>query len=211
LPEVIEQFSRKSPNVAIHVSHVQATEQFQELRDRNIDLMLATISQPSADDDVDATVLYHDEHFVVAGKESPWTRRRKVTLADLTNEYWILQPRGNFIRTLIEEAFHRHNLEAPRAMVTSVSIQLRMRLLGNGRFLTVISGSVLRQNIERWSLKVLPIDLGIQRTISVVTLKNRTLSPVVQRFIEEARAIAMPMSPSARVHKKSSVAARRIT
>jgi DNA-binding transcriptional LysR family regulator len=203
LPEVIERFSRKYPNVSVHVSDVQATEQFRELRERNIDLMLATISPSDADDDIDAGVLYHDEHFVVSGKQSAWARRRKIVLAELANEHWILQPQGNFVRTLIEEVFRRHDLEAPKAMVTSVSIQLRMRLLDSGNFLSILSGSVLRQNIERWSLKVLPIDLGLRRTISVVTLKNRTLSPVVQRFIEEARAVAMSMFPPARAHKKS--------
>jgi hypothetical protein len=44
---------------------------------------------------------------------------------------------------------------------------------------------------EDWSLKALPIDLGIRaRNVSIISLKHRTLSPVAERFIEHARAAA---------------------
>jgi hypothetical protein len=40
-----------------------------------------------------------------------------------------------------------------------------------------------------WQLKALPIDLGIRaRNVAIITLKHRTLSPVVELFIEHARA-----------------------
>jgi DNA-binding transcriptional LysR family regulator len=66
-----------------------------------------------------------------------------------------------------------------------------MQLLATGRFLTIMLGSVLRQNAQRWSLKALPVDLGIPPVpIAVFTLKNRTLSPVVQVFIEHMRRVA---------------------
>jgi hypothetical protein len=45
------------------------------------------------------------------------------------------------------------------------------------------------------SLKVLPIKLrGNRRSIGVVTLKNRVLSPVAQLFIAQARSLAKAMA-----------------
>jgi DNA-binding transcriptional LysR family regulator len=75
---------------------------------------------------------------------------------------------------------------------------LRKHLLATGRFLTALPDSVLRYNAKQWSLKALPIDLGVEpRAVAIVTLKKRTVSPVVQLFIEHVRAVAKTMfSPS---------------
>jgi hypothetical protein len=41
----------------------------------------------------------------------------------------------------------------------------------------------------------LPIDLGVKlRRAAIVKLKNRTVSPVVQLFVEHLRAVAKTMS-----------------
>jgi hypothetical protein len=40
----------------------------------------------------------------------------------------------------------------------------------------------------------LPVDLGVKpRSIAVVTLKNRTVSPVAGLFVEHVRAVAKTM------------------
>jgi DNA-binding transcriptional LysR family regulator len=58
----------------------------------------------------------------------------------------------------------------------------------------VLPDSVLRYNAKQWSLKALPVDLGVKpRAVAIVTLKNRTVSPVVQLFFEQVRAVAKTM------------------
>ena len=64
-------------------------------------------------------------------------------------------------------------------------MHIRTYVLSKGKFVTAIPKSLA----DRYSLKALPVDLPV-RSFSVVTLKNRTLSPVVERFIECAREIA---------------------
>jgi hypothetical protein len=78
---------------------------------------------------------------------------------------------------------------AARQSVVSRSMNLRNHLLATGRFLTVFSASMLRFNAKAWSLKALPIDLRVpHRRVAIITLKGRTLSPVVKLFIDQARA-----------------------
>jgi DNA-binding transcriptional LysR family regulator len=82
-------------------------------------------------------------------------------------------------------------LKAPSEKVTASSMLLRSRLLATGRYVTVLPDSVLRYNVKQWSLKALPIDLGMKpMSVTLITLKNRTLSPVVQLFVEQVRAVA---------------------
>ena len=195
LPEMIDQFSRKYPRVLVHVASApMATHEFRELRERTVDLSLGRILKPLADDEIDAEVLFQDEYFVVAGSRSPWARRRKVALADLLDEPWAFPPPNNVFASLMAQAFTAHGLELPRAAVTSYSAAIRTRLVATGRFLTIMAGSLLRHNAERWDLKALPIALdALNIPVAIFKLKHRTVSPVVEKFIEHLRAAAKSM------------------
>jgi hypothetical protein len=140
-------------------------------------------------DDLDTEILFDDTHCVAAGARSRWVRRRKVTLAELVNEPWIF-PATQVIDALIAEAFQAHGLKVPQERVSASSILLRNHLLESGRFLTILPSSVMRYNARKWSLKALPIDLGVKpRPVAIVTLKNRTLSPAVELFVGHVRSI----------------------
>jgi DNA-binding transcriptional LysR family regulator len=170
-----------------------ATLEFRELRERLVDLVLARIPGGFAADELDIEVLFEDPNRVVVGAKSRWARRRKVTLQELADEPWLF-PSSEVIRTLIAEAFEARGLKVPRERVSASSILLRKHLLATGRFISVLPDSVLRHTAKQWSLKALPIDLGVKpRSIAIVTLKNRTVSPVVQLFLEHVRAVARAM------------------
>jgi len=71
-----------------------------------------------------------------------------------------------------------------------------LSLLASDDFVGAESGSVLRFNIDRFPLKILPVDFPVRSwPVVIVTLKDRTLSSVVQSFIECAREVATVMMP----------------
>jgi len=77
LPQVIDQFSREYPRVLVHVVNTTAaTQEFHELRQRTVDLLLGRILRPVADDEIEAEVVFQDDYFVVVGSRCPWARRR---------------------------------------------------------------------------------------------------------------------------------------
>src|SRR5450759_1065451 len=194
LPAVIARLSRRYPQIVVSVVQaITATLEFRELRDRKVDLALAIMPGSFGEDDLDIEILFDDPNRVVVGTRSRWARRRKITLAELVNEPWILPP-NQVVSALLTEAFKAHGLEVPQERVNAGSILLRNHLLATGRFLTVLPDSVLRYNAKQWSLKALPVDLGVKpRPVAIVTLKNRTVSPVVQLFVEHLRAVAKTM------------------
>jgi DNA-binding transcriptional LysR family regulator len=72
---------------------------------------------------------------------------------------------------------------------------LRNMLLASGRHVAVLPGSVLRFSAERFGLRALPIRLPSSRaSISIITLKGRTLSPVARVFADCAREVAKPVA-----------------
>jgi DNA-binding transcriptional LysR family regulator len=78
-----------------------------------------------------------------------------------------------------------------RASVYTHATNVRIRLAPTGRFLAVITPSLLKLSTNHMPIKILPVELPqTQRQIGIITLKNRTLSPLAQCFIECAREIA---------------------
>lgn len=196
LPAIIQRLSRDHPKIVVHAEYAEhATTEFRELRDRSMDVVIGRMSQVSAHEDLKITPLYEEEYYVVASARSPWARRKRVALSDLVNEPWLHMPPGVIISKLIEEAFKRKKLEVPPARVTSLSMQLRTQLVANAGFLTIMPNTMFHYSAKLWQLKALPIDLGIRaRNVSAITLKHRTLSPVVELFIEHARAAARSLA-----------------
>jgi len=192
VPAVIDSLCRTHPRVAVHVVTAQTgTQEFRELRERNVDIMVGRLFRPIPDDDIDVEVLGSDRFFVVASTHNPLARRRKLSLADLVDEPWVLYPPDNVVGVYFADMFHRNGLEFPSKRVVTFSLDVRMHLLATGRYLTMLGSQVLHYNAERWSLRRLPIDLGIPHMpIAVFTLKNRTISPVVRVFVEHMRSVA---------------------
>jgi DNA-binding transcriptional LysR family regulator len=74
----------------------------------------------------------------------------------------------------------------------ALAVPLRAQALANSRFITSFPRSALRASAGVYGLKLLPVDLPDRPwSAIVVTLKNRTLSPVVERFIECVREVAL--------------------
>ena len=192
VPDVIDRLSQRYPHIYVHVIITDtSTLEFRELRERKVDLLLARMPETAVEDDIDLDIFFDDPHFVVAGSQSPWARLRKVTLPDLVDAPWVF-PRGQVVRGIIAGTFRAYGLSVPRERVTSGTLHLQIHLLATGRFLTITSQSLLRYNARPWSLVALPIDLRVKpRPHAIVTLKNRTLSPVAELFIKELKTVAI--------------------
>jgi len=191
LDHAIDRLARHYPEIVVRVVAASAEPlQYPELRERRADMALARISRSFTSADLDVEILFEDPARVAAGVRSPWARRRKVSLGELVDERWTFTS-DEVIRGMIEEAFASRGLAPPREKVSASSMLLRGRLVATGRYLTVLPDSVLRSNGKSWGLKILPVDFATRpMAVTIVTLKNRTLSPVAQIFIEHVRAVA---------------------
>jgi DNA-binding transcriptional LysR family regulator len=197
LPQIISRYSRQYPGVAVHLDDVSAHAAEAPgpgLRERRYDCILQRITTPlsaaDAVDDLDAEVLFDDELVVVAGVHTAWARRRKIDLAELVDEPWILPPPGTWYYGFVTQLFCTRGLPVPKASLVTHSVALRNRVLGEMPYITTYAKSLIRLNGDRYGLKVLPVDIATQRLpAGVLTLKHRTLSPIVERFVATARDI----------------------
>ena len=169
-----------------------------KLRDRELDFVVQRLrSYPLVSDsfdDLDTEIVFDDELVVVAGGPSPWSRRRKIDLAELVNEPWILAGQPSWPHRILSEAVAARGLGMPKTVLRTYSVHIRANLVASGRFIATFPKSVAQYYTERFALKVLPVDLPVQPwPVVLLTLKNRTLSPVVEHFIVHLRDRTHPL------------------
>jgi DNA-binding transcriptional LysR family regulator len=196
LAPLVHRFCLEYPRIALRVDPLPTpTLELPDLHARKLDLVVARLSKPHAQDpfgnDLNVEVLFDDQPVVAAGANSRWARKRKIDLSELVNEPWVATPRETLTTIAMEQAFQASKLPIPRIRITTFSLQLRVHLLATGTFLTAMPRSLLRLNADGIRLKALPVKLPIHSfPVAIVTLKNRTPSPVVQLFLERLRTFA---------------------
>ena len=193
---IVDRLSRQYPRLAFRVTIGDLPDlQDRELREHDIDLMIGRLPDAIPAEDTETEVLFHENAFVVAGKNSPWTRRRKIELAELINEPWSLAMPESFPGVLVERTFRERGLAQPRTGMRSQSLEMKLAMIATGRFLGILPAVMLHFSATRLGLKILPVDLPFKPwPVGIITLKNRTLNPAAQLFIESARKIVKPFA-----------------
>ena len=103
------------------------------------------------------------------------------------------------------EAFRARGLDMPNVSMKTLSVHLRTNLLATGQFITAFPHSVLNLYARRFALKVLPLGLPVRPwPVVIVTLRHRTLTPVVERFIECAREVVKSLAPGSKARRLQS-------
>jgi DNA-binding transcriptional LysR family regulator len=192
---VIDRLSRRYPQIVFRLVAEDVGTLCRELIDRNIDLLIALRAGPTLDAGLDFELLHNDSYVIAAGAQNPWVRRRKIELAELADEQWVLPPPESFIGSAFGNVFRNSGLDYPRATVISYPHDVRITMLATGRFLSMFLASILRFLDKGREIKALAVDLPIADVqMGIFTLKNRAVSPVAQLFIEQAREIAKPLA-----------------
>ena len=194
LSAAIDVFSRRYPRATVTVTPADnMVLEFRRLRDRTVDFLLGRVAEPFAEDELEAEILYRDRMYIVASRKSPWGRRRKIELAELINAPWLMTP--SFYGPILAETFEARGLAVPKLSVACYSTHQTVDLLTTGRFISALSGFQLRYNGHRYGIKLLPVDFATREwAVAIVMLKNRTVSPVVQTFMNCVREVAKPMT-----------------
>jgi len=194
LPHLIQKFSVAYPKAVLRISELLAVNSCAVLRERTNDLHLEwcvpPFSRDDAGNDVNVEYLFDDHLVIVAGLRSRWARRRKIDLAELHAERWMLGTPNTANYAHIAEAFRARGLDMPKVALETLSVPLRTHLLASGRFIGAMPKSLACQS----PVKILPVELPVQPwPFAIFTLKDRTLSSAVDRFIAHLRDFARSM------------------
>lgn len=193
---IIDRLSRQYPRLTFEVTLGGDLTDLphRDLRSRNIDLIIGRLP-PVIPDDMESITLFQDWLYIVGSSRNPLTRRREVKLSELVDEPWCGAPFDSFPWSLVRDAFRAQKLEVPRNVVRTRSILARNRLLSTGRFLTLLPRSMLQFAVNSPALKRVPVALPLTKyPVGIVSLKDRTPTPVARLFADCARQVAEPLA-----------------
>jgi DNA-binding transcriptional LysR family regulator len=186
---VIDRVSRRYPRITFHLLTEDVDVLHRHLNERSVDLLIVQKFNLFPEETVDFEILYDASCIIATGAQNPWARRRKIRLADLMEEPWVLPPPESGFGPTAANVFRASGLDYPRATVFTAQADVRLSLLKSGRFLSIFTTSVFP--MKHLEVKILPVALPIANApVGVITLKSRTLSPVAQLFVGSARETA---------------------
>src|SRR5437762_1947660 len=133
---VVDRLSRRYPRMVFRLVTAYVETLHSELTERNVDFLIARRSGPIANERLDYEFLFEETYSVVVGAQNPLARRRRIELAELVNEPWVLPPPQSTLGSVASQAFRASGLDYPSTTVIGQPAEVRMTLLATGRFIS---------------------------------------------------------------------------
>ena len=179
LPTTVQKFTAAHPGISLALNNVTGADGLQQLRERRADFCVGPLLDASADLEFEPIVSF--DPVLITAPGHPLSKRRHVTLRQISQHPLILPPRHLSTWRQVELVFQQNHLPYEvRLEMGGWEVIKRYVELGLG--ISIVMSVCLTGN-ER--LNVIPVKRFFpRRTYGIVTLKGRPLSPQAHRFIE---------------------------
>ncbi len=189
---ILARFRGDYPGVAIHLDVSNRAAVLDLLANNRIDL--AIMGQVPEGLDLSATRFMDNPLVVIAPPNHPLAARRKVTLAQVAAEPFLVRESGSGTRGAMERFFAERGLEIRSSMEMSSNEAIRQAVQA-GLGLGLLSQQTLELELELRRLAVLKVEgFPIMRHWYVVHRADKRLSPVAQAFKQFVLGDATPKS-----------------
>ncbi|MFZ6048536.1 LysR family transcriptional regulator [Pseudomonas sp. CR3202] len=174
---------RERPAAKLRLHWRLAKELMEALDAGDIDMAFVPLSATSSE--FSTQLLYEDRLVVAVDPSHPLATRKRITLAELQGEEWLL-PAGNMgVRQMLEENCRQRGLPPPLWRAEAdFSSETLYQLIEGTRLLTLAryGRGFLATGLAAIDMK--PGELELDRRVGIVTRAQGYLSPVCQRMIE---------------------------
>ncbi|HEY8356209.1 MAG TPA: LysR family transcriptional regulator [Ramlibacter sp.] len=187
LPRAISALRAVHPGLRIHSLESPYEQLLAGLISGKVDFIIGAV-RPVNDRTLTVEPLFNDELGVLAASSHALASRRRVGLADLRGQSWVLSRPGTPLRASLDAFFVAHGETAPVPAVETGDLALVRGLLMDGGMLTVLSTSQMRYEVNAGDLCVLPVSLeGLNRQIGITTRSGALLPAGVHAMLAEIR------------------------
>jgi DNA-binding transcriptional LysR family regulator len=179
LPGLLARFAAASPGVEVHVE--VANTRAMATRIHSGDLSLALVEGPLTDEALAIEVFQPDVLVLVVPPAHPFANRR-IVAQDLADQPFVWREQGSGTRDIAEEALEHAGVR-PSAALELPSGEGVARAVEAGLGIAILSRLVVERAVAEGRLATAEVaDLDLTRTLRLVTVRSRTLSPAARAF-----------------------------
>lgn len=185
---------KDAPKVALDLTIAGNDELVPALRNGELDLIVNAMPDRPYEDLVQEHV-YDDEFVVYASAKHRLAGKKKVTLADIAQERWILWAPNAPSWQRLHRIFEDNNLPPVRVAMVASDVSLRFSAVAYSDLLGITLKRLVQQATPGYRFVVLPVkELTWHLGTAVSYRKDAYLSPAARRFIEILRATAQKVA-----------------
>jgi DNA-binding transcriptional LysR family regulator len=181
---VIE-IKKRRPLLVVKLLGETSDEVIDLLEQRKIDLAVGRFSQIQQHNEIGYEDIGNEVLYLVARKNHPLTKVRKLKLVDLSASAWILQPIRSPARQILEQEFGQAGMKTPVDIIECASIFATLQLVQKSDAVTILPESVVRDHLLAGLLVKLPVPVGKHLPgFGILVRRDDVLSDVAIEFIQ---------------------------
>jgi DNA-binding transcriptional LysR family regulator len=182
LPPVLAEYAGKYPHVELAINSGTIQEVATQMWSGALDLALVVL--PLASPEFKKLVLFEESFVVVVPARHRLARARRLDVAELASERFVLHRRDQNTRKLIDRFFFKHKI-TPRVAIELSETEAIKEMVVRGLGISVLPASAFSGTRSAHGLKTLVIDdPELKRTLALVYLRGKALRPAVQAMID---------------------------
>ncbi len=188
LPLLLKSFIKKYPAIDIRLKFGSVQEIRAALKENTIDIAFFLTKKL---DYMELIIehLFSEAVSLAVPVDHPFTKRKTVTFSDLQTETLIVTEKNCLYRNMIDEVLTAENIQ-PHATIATNNVQAIKELVISGVGVTILPHSTIAYEVKNNQLTKIPLQ-GLNPTVStqIAYHKDKWLSPILVRFLEEARQL----------------------
>jgi LysR family transcriptional regulator, low CO2-responsive transcriptional regulator len=180
VPPLLARFLKQHPGVTVKLSASNRETVLNQLADNEVDF--AIMGTPPQSMETVAEPFARHPHVVIAAPAHALARKRRIPLARLAQETFLIREPGSGTRGLLERLFAEHRLPLNVSMEMASNETIKQAVQA-GMGISLLSLHTIGLELKTRRLAILDVQgLPIVRDWHVVRLTAKRLSPVAQAF-----------------------------
>ncbi len=182
IPTLLGTFSRRFPEVTVSLDVTNRETLLEQLTENTVDLVI--MGQPPIEADVEAMPFLDNPLVVVAPPDHTLARQKRVSLARLQEETFLVRESGSGTRIAMERFFNERGMRLKTGMEVGSNEAIKQSVQA-GLGLGLLSHATIEQELALRRLAVLDVeDFPIMRHWYIVHRRGKRLSPTAEAFKE---------------------------
>lgn len=200
LPAALARLADQNPRMTVSIEMDTSRAMVASLLAGRLDIVIGRIQDPSHAGDLAFEALSDEPHALFVRAGHPLARRRRLGIAQLVDQPWVMPPAGSMLRDRLEALFLGSGLAMPARVMETTSVPLIESLLRHTDAIVALPANLLQPACEAGMVRRLPVEATVRMAIfGLITRRHHTMSAhaaQVLAVLREAAAelgMAMPV------------------